>query len=142
MICADFLFFQSDVVFFLFLTGMFVLGAMTGSNITCFPVNIAKFSTIPLSKNICKHLLPWNVVAEFIPFWHSISSIPCIKVNDSTVVKTINDTLNYLDIGAATGGVLLKKVFLEISQNSQENICARVSFLIKLQALGLRFLSM
>ena len=31
----------------------------------------------------------------------------------------------------------VKKVFLEISQNSQENTCARVSFLIKLQALGL-----
>ena len=31
----------------------------------------------------------------------------------------------------------VKKVFLEISQNSQENACARVSFLIKLQALGL-----
>ena len=29
---------------------------------------------------------------------------------------------------AATGGVLLKKVFLEISQNSQENTCARVFF--------------
>ena len=28
----------------------------------------------------------------------------------------------------------VEKVFLEISQNSQENICARVSFLIKLQA--------
>ena len=28
----------------------------------------------------------------------------------------------------------VKKVFLEISQNSQENTCARVSFLIKLQA--------
>ena len=28
----------------------------------------------------------------------------------------------------------VKKVFLEISQNLQENICARVSFLIKLQA--------
>ena len=27
----------------------------------------------------------------------------------------------------------VKKVFLEISQNSQENTCARVSFLIKLQ---------
>ena len=26
-----------------------------------------------------------------------------------------------------------KKVFLEISQNSQENTCARVSFLMKLQ---------
>ena len=28
----------------------------------------------------------------------------------------------------------VKKVFLEISQNSQENTCARVSFLIKLYA--------
>ena len=35
---------------------------------------------------------------------------------------------------AATRGVLCKKVFLEISQNSQENTCVRVSFLIKLQA--------
>ena len=30
----------------------------------------------------------------------------------------------------------VKKVFLEISQNSQENTCARVSFLIKLQPSG------
>ena len=30
----------------------------------------------------------------------------------------------------------VKKVFLKISQNSQENTCARVSFLIKLQASG------
>ena len=30
----------------------------------------------------------------------------------------------------------VKKVFLEIAQNSQENTCARVSFLIKLQASG------
>ena len=30
----------------------------------------------------------------------------------------------------------VKKVFLEISQNSQENTCARVSLLIKLQAAG------
>ena len=37
---------------------------------------------------------------------------------------------------AAARGVLWKKVFLEISQNRQENTCARVSFLIKLQALG------
>ena len=32
----------------------------------------------------------------------------------------------------------VKKVFLEISQNSQENTCARASFLIKLQASGLQ----
>ena len=31
----------------------------------------------------------------------------------------------------ATRGVLLKKVFLEISQNSQGNTRARISFLIK-----------
>ena len=31
-----------------------------------------------------------------------------------------------------------KPMFLEISQNSQENTCARVSFLIKLQALSLQ----
>ena len=30
-----------------------------------------------------------------------------------------------------------KKVFLEVLKNSQENIRARVSFLIKLQPLGL-----
>ena len=30
----------------------------------------------------------------------------------------------------------LKKLFLEISQNSQENTCARVSFLIKLHGLA------
>ena len=28
----------------------------------------------------------------------------------------------------------VKKVFLEISQNSQENACARIFFLLKLQA--------
>ena len=32
----------------------------------------------------------------------------------------------------------MKKVFLEISQNARENTCARVSFLIKLQASGLQ----
>ena len=33
----------------------------------------------------------------------------------------------------------VKRVFLKISQNLQENTCARVSFLIKLQASGLKF---
>ena len=34
----------------------------------------------------------------------------------------------------------VKKLFLEISQNSQENTCARVSFLIKLQASACNFI--
>ena len=35
---------------------------------------------------------------------------------------------------AATGGVLLEEVFLEILQNLQENTCGKVSFSIKVQA--------
>ena len=38
---------------------------------------------------------------------------------------------------AANGGILQEKVFLEISQNSQEDTCARVSILIKWQAWDL-----
>ena len=39
----------------------------------------------------------------------------------------------------STVGVLGEKVFLEISENSQESTCARFSFLIKLQALDCNF---
>ena len=38
-----------------------------------------------------------------------------------------------LVLEAANGVVLYEKEFLEFQQNSQENTCARVSFLIKLQ---------
>ena len=40
---------------------------------------------------------------------------------------------------AATRGVPWKKVFLKISQNSQENTCTRASFLIKFERLRLQF---
>ena len=43
------------------------------------------------------------------------------------ISKTTRDRGSHL-------GCSVKKVFLEILQNSQENTCARVSFLIKLQA--------
>ena len=45
-----------------------------------------------------------------------------------------------LDIGHVEAVALrcsVKRLFLKISQNSQENTCVRVSFLIKLQAWGL-----
>ena len=42
-----------------------------------------------------------------------------------------SETMEIFASEAATRGVLCKKVFLQISQNSQENTCARVSFLIK-----------
>ena len=57
------------------------------------------------------------------------------------VVKLINISLVYTlsirvvrEHGVVVRRCSVKKVFLEILQNSQENTCARVSFLIKLQA--------
>ena len=41
---------------------------------------------------------------------------------------------------ATTGSVLYDKLFLEILQNSQENTCARVSFLIKLKSEASNFI--
>ena len=49
----------------------------------------------------------------------------------------ISQSLFTLGTKAVARRCSLKKVFLEISQNSQENTCAGVSFLIKLQA-GIR----
>ena len=40
---------------------------------------------------------------------------------------------------AAIHSSSVKKVFLKVLQNSQESTCAKVSFLIKLQARGLHF---
>ena len=41
---------------------------------------------------------------------------------------------------ATTGFVLKRKVFLKISQNSHKSTCARISFLIKLQAEACNFI--
>ena len=43
---------------------------------------------------------------------------------------------------ALTQRCSVKKVFLEISENSQDNTCARVSFLIKLQTSGMTSLTL
>ena len=45
---------------------------------------------------------------------------------------------SFYESEAATIVVLQEKVFLEISQNSHESSCPRVSFLKKLQALDLQ----
>ena len=46
----------------------------------------------------------------------------------------LQNVLCIIPIEAVAQTFSVKKVFLEISQNSQENTCARVSILIKLQA--------
>ena len=55
---------------------------------------------------------------------------------DVNYVQIIKKTCALTEV--VTQRCSVKKVFLEILQNSQENTRARVSFLIKLQARGLR----
>ena len=49
-----------------------------------------------------------------------------------------NKKTGYSSAEAVFQGCSVEKVFLEISKNSLENTCARVSFLIKLHAWGLQ----
>ena len=66
-----------------------------------------------------------------MPYWYQTKiKMRLIIVNNSFYISLQKQSC---------GGVLYKKVFLEISQNSQENTCARVSFLVKLQASSLQF---
>ena len=54
------------------------------------------------------------------------------------ILRNSSEQLLYKE--AVTEGVLQKKVFLKISQNSQENTCARVSFLINCTLRPVRML--
>ena len=68
----------------------------------------------------------------------------CFIEHQATVSKMYNNALEnwyfpqfiYV-FKAVARRCSVKKVFLEISLNSQENTCARVSFLVKFQAIGL-----
>ena len=71
----------------------------------------------------------WNIGLKWVKLYVvSVIGISC----------KIKHTKWYKMSEAPARGVLWKKVFLKLSKNSQENTCARVSFLIKLQASGLR----
>ena len=56
----------------------------------------------------------------------------------ATILLKRDSNTGILQLKVATRGVLWKKLFLKISQNSQKNTSARVSFLIKLQASELQ----
>ena len=65
-----------------------------------------------------------------------------IQINKQSLCGSIASRIfqtNTVKPEAATRGFLLEKVVLEISQNSQENTCAIVSFLIKLQVQACNF---
>ena len=78
------------------------------------PVIFQSPNIIPV---VTSPLLP-TIRNKVLDYKEMIDSILCIQTK--TVVQRSS----------------LKKVFLKISQNSLENICVRVSFLIKLQASG------
>ena len=56
------------------------------------------------------------------------SKVMGFSLSQKGVYPVMKDSTEIVVTEAATGGVLYEKVFLEISQNSQENTCARVSF--------------
>ena len=84
-----------------------------------------------VSKNNCLHFCRYychRKLLFYLTKWYFSTNL---------IFRLVN-TYFLFSAKAATTGVLWKKVFLEISQNSQENTCARVS-LIKLKVSGLKF---
>ena len=75
------------------------------------PVNLMYIFRTPFLKNTSAGLLPLLISVLLLLFWFFRSSRP---------------------------EVYCKKVFLKISQNSQENTCTKVFFSIKLQAWDLQ----
>ena len=61
-----------------------------------------------------------------------------IDVHCCCLQSLISSHLKLDSYGSSRPEVFCKNVFLEILQNSKENTCARVSFLIKLQAWDLQ----
>ena len=79
----------------------------------CFPVSIAYFLRTPILKSISERLLQM-----------SLNKFRTLPLSSEAVVRRCS----------------VKKVFIEILENSRENTCARVSFLIKLQVRPATFL--
>ena len=76
---------------------------------------------IGIHKQLTKYLKSkCREVFFLIMFKHGSPQLSCKQTPSQTVIRMCS----------------VKKVLLEISQNSQENTCARVCFLIKLQAWG------
>ena len=77
-----------------------------------------------LSVKLVNNFYPLNTLAKISIFDVGLGSKCTSALKYDKVIRTSLSE-------AAARGVLCKKVFLEISQISQENTCARVSFLIK-----------
>ena len=124
------------------------------SQISCAESNLCRFFP---SVNTVKHWR-WNfvwkcstawrlqlLIAKLARVWWS-STFRCLIWlafnskcdSESCYVRHDEDTSHSQRPEAATRGALWKKELLEISQNSQENVCVPVSFLKKFLASGLQ----
>ena len=80
----------------------------------------------------------WIFLSQPSKVWKGYKAEPT-ATNYFDNPKTFHCLADPIDITeAVTRGRSAKKVFLKMSPNSQGNTCVRVSFLIKLQALGLQ----
>ena len=87
----------------------------------------------------------WTFIKPFL------TNKVCLVNKDITLIEGNKFTANKRELSKLSKNILTlfrssrpevfcKKVFLKISQNSQENICARVSFFIRLQAEACNFI--
>ena len=90
-------------------------------------------------RNLCKGIVTFMVVElkQSIPL--VVQAIPEVTFNGEWLAVKISDNIdNLIELGLCTEAVArrcsVKRMFLEISQDSEENTCDKVSFLIKLQA--------
>ena len=88
-----------------------------------------------LRRSICWFLYDYMRVAPAFNRLIIVGTRESTQLNDKLGLTkfTKKNTIYTLVPEAVFSRCSVKKVFLEISQNSQENTCARVSFLIKLQ---------
>ena len=95
---------------------------------TCF-TTFSSVSIVTLNKSV-------NKIREKL----ELAAIISFKIKKMEVISRFNESCWSIWSGYRSSHqkCSVRKVFLKISQNSQENTCARVSFLIKLQVSGLQ----
>ena len=93
-------------------------------------------SATSLCTNYNIHCWDSQLIHGVILNWQGNSyrkTIPCLSQ-----FRTLSNIFDGVEV--VVQGCSVKKVFSEISQNSHENTCARVSFLTTLQTSGLKLL--
>ena len=80
-------------------------------------------------------LISWFINLKYKHFKVTLHS--CFAGKSNIVKNTVSVWIRITKTEIATEGVLYEKVFLEISQNSQENTSTRVSFFNKVAGLSL-----